>query len=56
MHMKKGLFLSLIAAAVVLASCNKTLPEPERIAVNPSPLELKGGKVNAEITGLLLRY
>ena len=49
--MKKGLFLSLIAAAVVLASCNKTLPEPERITVNPSPLELKGGKVNAEITG-----
>ena len=51
MHMKKSLFLSLIAAAVVLASCNKTLPNPEQITVNPSPLELKGGKVNAEITG-----
>ena len=49
--MKKSLFLSLIAAAVVLASCNKTLPNPEQITVNPSPLELKGGKVNAEITG-----
>jgi len=51
MHMKKSLFLSLIAAVVVLASCNKTLPNPEQITVNPSPLELKGGKVNAEITG-----
>jgi len=49
--MKKGLFLSLIAAVVVLASCNNTLPNPEQITVNPSPLELKGGKVNAEITG-----
>ena len=49
--MKKSLLFSLIAAAVVLASCNKTLPNPEQITVNPSPLELKGGKVNAEITG-----
>ena len=49
--MKKGLFLSLIAVAVVLASCNKTLPNPEQINVNPSPLVTKGGKVNAEITG-----
>ena len=51
MHMKKGLFLGLIAAAVVLASCNKTLPSPEQISVNPNPLEKVGGKVNAEITG-----
>ena len=49
--MKKGLLFSLIAAMVVLASCNKTLPNPEQISVNPNPLELKGGKVNAEITG-----
>ena len=49
--MKKGLFLSLIAAAVVLASCNKTLQKPDEITVNPSPLVLKGGMVNAEITG-----
>ncbi|MBO5618508.1 MAG: tetratricopeptide repeat protein [Paludibacteraceae bacterium] len=49
--MKKGLFLSLIAAVAVLASCNKTLPEPEQISVNPSPLVKKGGKVNADITG-----
>ena len=49
--MKKGLFLSLIAAVAMLASCNKTLPNPEQISVNPSPLEVKGGKVNADITG-----
>ena len=51
MHMKKGLFFSLIAAAVVLASCNKTLPKPDEITVNPSPLEKVGSKVNADITG-----
>ena len=49
--MKKGLFLSLIAAVVMLASCNKTLPKPDEITVNPSPLEKVGNKVNAEITG-----
>jgi len=51
MHMKKSFLFSLIAAAVVLASCNKTLPNPEQINVNPSPLEKVGNKVNAEITG-----
>ena len=51
MHMKKGLFLGLIAAAVMLASCNKTLQKPDEITVNPSPLVLKGGKVDAAITG-----
>ena len=49
--MKKGLFLGLIAAAVMLASCNKTLQKPDEITVNPSPLVLKGGKVDAAITG-----
>ena len=51
MHMRKSLLFSLIAAAVVLASCSKTLPNPEQINVNPSPLEKVGNKVNAEITG-----
>ena len=51
MHMKKSLLFSLIAAAVVLASCSKTLPNPEQINVNPSPLEKVGNKVDAEITG-----
>ena len=49
--MRKNLFLSLIAAVAVLASCNKTLPQPEQITVNPNPLEKVGNKVNAEITG-----
>ncbi len=48
--MKKGLFLSLIAAVVMLASCG-TVPGPDELVVNPNPLELKGGKVHAEITG-----
>ena len=48
--MKKGLFLSLIAAAM-LASCSKTLPQPEQISVNPSPLAVVGDKVSADITG-----
>lgn len=51
MRMKKGLFFGLIAAAVVLASCNNTLQKPDEITVNPSPLEKIGNKVNAEITG-----
>ena len=50
-RMRKGLFLSLIAMVAVLASCNKSLPKPEEITVNPSPLEKVGSKVNAEITG-----
>ena len=49
--MKKGLFLSLIAAVALLASCNKTLQNPEEITVNPSPLVKVGNKVDAEITG-----
>ena len=49
--MKKGLLFGLIAAAVMLASCNKTLPNPEQISVNPSPLTKVGNKVDAQITG-----
>ena len=52
MHMKKGLFLCLIAATVMLASCG-TVPELEEVVVNPSPLEMKGGKVHADITGTI---
>ena len=48
--MKKGLFLSIIAVAM-LASCSKTLPQPEEITVNPNPLAVVGDKVNADITG-----
>lgn len=48
--MKKGLFLSIIAVAM-LTSCSKTLPKPEEITVNPNPLTVVGDKVNADITG-----
>jgi len=50
MHMKKSLLFSLIASVVVLASCGK-LSKPEEITVTPATLELKGGKVAADITG-----
>ena len=49
--MKKGLFLSLIAAVALLASCNKSLPNPDQITVNPNPLQKVGEKVDADITG-----
>ncbi len=51
MRMKKGLFFSLIAALSFLASCNKSLPEPDQITVNPNPLVKVGNKVDAQITG-----
>lgn len=49
--MKKGLFLTIIASVALLASCSKTLPQPEEISVNPNPLTVVGNKVNADITG-----
>ena len=49
--MKKGLFFSLIAAVALLASCNKSLPNPDQINVNPNPLAKVGDKVDADITG-----
>jgi Flp pilus assembly protein TadD/outer membrane protein OmpA-like peptidoglycan-associated protein len=35
----------------MLASCNKQLPSPDELSVNPNPLVMKGGKVDATITG-----
>ena len=49
--MKKSLFFSLIAAVALLASCNKTLPNPDQLSVNPNPLQKVGDKVDAQITG-----
>ena len=49
--MKKGLVLSLIAAVALLASCNKSLPNPDQISVNPNPLTKVGDKVEADIKG-----
>ncbi|HCS88081.1 MAG TPA: hypothetical protein DIW30_06725 [Bacteroidales bacterium] len=49
--MKKSLSILSVIALLALTSCNKTLPKPEEINVNPSPLTVVGGQVNAEITG-----
>jgi len=48
--MKKSLFFVSIIAAAMLTSCG-SVPQPEQINVNPSPLAVVGDKVNAEITG-----
>lgn len=49
--MKKTVSILSVIALIALTSCNKTLPKPEEINVNPSPLTVVGGQVNAEITG-----
>lgn len=49
--MKKSVFFMAIVAVATLASCNKSLPEPEQITVNPNPLTVVGDFVNADITG-----
>lgn len=49
--MKKiQLFASVIAIAM-LTACSNTLPQPEEITVNPSPLKVVGDKVSADIAG-----
>lgn len=48
--MKKSIYFVLAMAMVILASCG-TATQPEQIKVNPSPLAVKGGKVEATITG-----
>lgn len=42
--------LTAIALAV-LTSCNNTLPNPEQVKINPSPMAVVGDKVNVDITG-----
>ena len=49
--MKKSLFLVSIIAVAMLTSCGNSMPQPEQINVNPSPLAVVGNKVNADITG-----
>ena len=49
--MKKiQLFVSIVAVAM-LTACGNTLPQPEEITVNPSPLKVVGDKVSADISG-----
>jgi len=50
-RMKKSLFFVSIIAVAMLASCSKTLQQPDQITVNPNPLTVVGNKVNADITG-----
>ena len=49
--MKKSLFLLSAMALVLLTACNKELQKPDDLVVNPSPLTVVGGQVNADITG-----
>jgi len=49
--MKKSLFLVSVIAVAMLTSCGNSLPQPEQVTVNPSPLAVVGDKVNADITG-----
>ena len=48
--MKKGFFFIAIVAVAMLSSCGAPI-SPDQLSVNPSPLTVVGGKVNAEITG-----
>ena len=49
--MKKHFLMLAVIAAAVLTSCNKNLPNPEQVKVNPSPMAVVGDKVNVDITG-----
>lgn len=49
--MKKQLSILSVIALALLTSCNKTLPSPDQISVNPSPLVVVGDQVDADITG-----
>ncbi len=49
--MKKILFLVSAMALTLLTACNKDMPKPENLVVNPNPLEVRGGNIEAEITG-----
>ncbi|MBP5289938.1 MAG: tetratricopeptide repeat protein [Paludibacteraceae bacterium] len=49
--MKKTLVLLSVVALALLTSCNKTVPTPDELNCNPSPLTVVGGKINADITG-----
>ena len=48
--MKKQILMVAVIAAAILTSC-KSVPNPEQVKVNPSPLAVVGDKVDADITG-----
>ena len=49
--MKKTFVLLSVVALALLTSCNKTVPTPDELNCNPSPLTVVGGKITADITG-----
>ena len=49
--MKKSFILLSAMAMMLLTACNKDLQKPEDLTVNPDPLTVVGGMVNADITG-----
>ena len=49
--MKKSFILLSAMAMMLLTACNKNLQKPEDLTVNPDPLTVVGGMVNADITG-----
>lgn len=49
--MKKQFLLLSVIALAILTSCNNTLPNPEQLSANPSPLAVVGDKVDVDITG-----
>ncbi|MCQ2345999.1 MAG: tetratricopeptide repeat protein [Paludibacteraceae bacterium] len=48
--MKKSFFFLTMAVALLLSSCNEPV-QPDQIQVNPSPLQVKAGRVTAEMKG-----
>ncbi len=49
--MKKIQLFASIVAIAMLTACGNTLPQPEEISVNPSPLKVVGNQVSADIAG-----
>lgn len=49
--MKKSFILLSAMFMVLLTACNKELQKPDDLVVNPDPLTVVGGQVNADITG-----
>lgn len=49
--MKKHFLMLSVIAMAILTSCNNTVPNPEQVKVNPSPMAVVADKVNVDITG-----
>ena len=49
--MKKTFVFLSVVALMLLTACNNTVPTPDELNCNPSPLTVAGGKITADITG-----